>query len=129
MLLVVTVPSRVPAALGRAAACDDVGAQSARPDATARRWSQKLAGNAALPPEIVAEIVERTDGVPLFVEELTKAVLERPAHETVAAVLSRHRRIRAVGAGDLACLADGAAGPAGPAAKEIAQAGAASAAW
>ena len=26
--------------------------------------------------DIVAEIVERTDGVPLFVEELTKAVLE-----------------------------------------------------
>ena len=38
-----------------------------------------LAGNAALMPEIVAEIVERTDGVPLFVEELTKAVLESPA--------------------------------------------------
>jgi class 3 adenylate cyclase/predicted ATPase len=36
----------------------------------------KLAGNAALTPDIVAEIVERTDGVPLFVEELTKAVLE-----------------------------------------------------
>src|SRR3954447_19208607 len=32
----------------------------------------KLAGNAALTAEIVAEIVERTDGVPLFVEELTK---------------------------------------------------------
>ena len=40
---------------------------------------QKLAGNAALTPDIVAEIVERTDGVPLFVEELTKAVLESAA--------------------------------------------------
>ena len=30
----------------------------------------------ALPRDVVAEIVERTDGVPLFVEELTKAVLE-----------------------------------------------------
>jgi len=29
-----------------------------------------------LPDEIVARIVERTDGVPLFVEELTKSVLE-----------------------------------------------------
>jgi len=37
---------------------------------------QKLAGNALLTPDIVTEIVERTDGVPLFVEELTKAVLE-----------------------------------------------------
>jgi len=35
-----------------------------------------LAGNARLSREIVDEIVERADGVPLFVEELTKAVLE-----------------------------------------------------
>src|SRR5271166_702170 len=49
---------------------------------------QTLAGNAALAPEIVAEIVERTDGVPLFVEELTKAVLESAAQgDRVAAVL------------------------------------------
>ena len=34
-----------------------------------------LAGNAPLGSEVVEEIVERTDGVPLFVEELTKAVL------------------------------------------------------
>jgi predicted ATPase len=33
-------------------------------------------GNAALPSEAAAEIVERADGIPLFVEELTKAVLE-----------------------------------------------------
>ena len=50
---------------------------------------QKLAGNAALPADIVADIVERTDGVPLFVEELTKAVLESAAQEDrVAAVLA-----------------------------------------
>ena len=35
-----------------------------------------VAGSAALPSEIIEEIAERTDGVPLFVEELTKAVLE-----------------------------------------------------
>ena len=29
-----------------------------------------------LPPEVTAQIVTKTDGVPLFVEELTKAVLE-----------------------------------------------------
>src|SRR6516165_10208699 len=29
-----------------------------------------------LPPEVLAQIVAKTDGVPLFVEELTKAVLE-----------------------------------------------------
>jgi class 3 adenylate cyclase/predicted ATPase len=50
---------------------------------------QKLAGNAALTPDIVAEIVERTDGVPLFVEELTKAVLESAGQgDRVAAVLA-----------------------------------------
>jgi predicted ATPase len=38
-----------------------------------------LAGNAGVSPELVAEIVERTDGVPLFIEELTKAVLEAGA--------------------------------------------------
>jgi class 3 adenylate cyclase/predicted ATPase len=35
-----------------------------------------VAGNAGLPHELVNEIVKRADGVPLFVEELTKAVLE-----------------------------------------------------
>src|SRR5206468_7769548 len=30
----------------------------------------------ALPPEVAAQIVAKTDGVPLFVEELTKMVLE-----------------------------------------------------
>jgi predicted ATPase len=44
-------------------------------DATAAMVAN-VAGDAALPDEIVAEIAERTDGVPLFVEELTKAVLE-----------------------------------------------------
>jgi predicted ATPase len=36
----------------------------------------KIAGRKALPDEVVAQIAERTDGVPLFVEELTKSVLE-----------------------------------------------------
>src|SRR5271166_770174 len=50
---------------------------------------QTLAGNTALAPEIVTEIVARTDGVPLFVEELTKAVLESAAQgDRVAAVLA-----------------------------------------
>ena len=36
----------------------------------------ELAGQRALPPRIVRELVTRADGMPLFVEELTKAVLE-----------------------------------------------------
>ncbi|MGB7455776.1 MAG: AAA family ATPase [Pseudolabrys sp.] len=35
-----------------------------------------LVGDKELPADVMAEIVERTDGNPLFVEELTKAVLE-----------------------------------------------------
>jgi len=35
-----------------------------------------VAGAKALPEEVVEEIIVKTDGVPLFVEELTKAVLE-----------------------------------------------------
>jgi class 3 adenylate cyclase/predicted ATPase len=36
----------------------------------------KVAGGNALPAEVVREILGRADGVPLFIEELTKAVLE-----------------------------------------------------
>src|SRR6516165_8973779 len=36
----------------------------------------QIAGGKALPNEVVARIAERTDGVPLFVEELTKSILE-----------------------------------------------------
>jgi class 3 adenylate cyclase/predicted ATPase len=35
----------------------------------------RIAGNKPLPANIRQEIVERTDGIPLFVEEMTKAVL------------------------------------------------------
>ena len=37
---------------------------------------QQIAGGKALPDEVVDQIADRTDGVPLFVEELTKSVLE-----------------------------------------------------
>ena len=43
-----------------------------------------------LPSDVMTEIVERTDGIPLFVEEMTKAVLEAEsegaARRTAAAV-------------------------------------------
>jgi predicted ATPase len=52
----------------------------------------RLAVNKALPADVLAEIVERTDGIPLFVEEMTKAVLEAEsegaARRTVAAAPS-----------------------------------------
>ena len=36
----------------------------------------RVTGNKALPESIRRDIIERTDGIPLFVEEMTKAVLE-----------------------------------------------------
>jgi class 3 adenylate cyclase/predicted ATPase len=40
-----------------------------------------VAKNNALPDETVAAIVDRTDGVPLFIEEMTKAVVEAAAKD------------------------------------------------
>jgi predicted ATPase len=37
---------------------------------------RQVAHGKILPPEVVEQIVAKTDGVPLFVEELTKMVLE-----------------------------------------------------
>ena len=38
--------------------------------------AEQISGGKALPDEIAGQIADRTDGVPLFVEELTKTVLE-----------------------------------------------------
>ena len=86
---------------------------------------QKLAGNTALAGEIIEEIVERTDGVPLFVEELTKAVLETASEQDrVAAVLTAGsastRAIPATLQASLIARLDRL----GTAAKEVAQIGA-----
>src|SRR2546428_4593655 len=40
------------------------------------RMTTQVAGGKLLPPQVLAQIVEKTDGVPLVVEELTKAMLE-----------------------------------------------------
>ena len=51
----------------------------------------RVAGNKALSESIRQDIIERTDGIPLFAEEMTKAVLEaeseNDARKTAAAVL------------------------------------------
>ena len=52
----------------------------------------RVVGNKVLPANIKQDIIERTDGIPLFVEEMTKAVLEAgsvgAAQQTAAAVPS-----------------------------------------
>jgi class 3 adenylate cyclase len=39
-------------------------------------FARRIAGGKALPTAIVDQIVHRTDGVPLFIEELTRSILE-----------------------------------------------------
>jgi predicted ATPase len=83
----------------------------------------QLAGNfGTLPPDIVDEIVERTDGVPLFVEELTKAVIEAGAdrgHASVSAVPAVSLTVPATLHASLMERIDRL----GPAAKQVAQVG------
>jgi class 3 adenylate cyclase/tetratricopeptide (TPR) repeat protein len=87
---------------------------SARPDVTllplaglsqrqTTELAQAIAGRAELPADVFRQILKRTDGVPLFVEELTKAVLEResgavPAtlHDSLMARLDRVPAVKAV---------------------------------
>ena len=50
----------------------------------------QVTGSKSLPESIRRDIIERTDGIPLFVEEMTRAVLEadgeRRRRKTIAAV-------------------------------------------
>ncbi|MGW1423371.1 AAA family ATPase [Bradyrhizobium manausense] len=84
---------------------------------------QQVIGEGTLGSDVVSEIVERTDGVPLFLEELTKAVLE--ADDRVAGTFSRVSRtalaIPATLHASLMARLDRLGSPA----KEVAQVGAA----
>jgi class 3 adenylate cyclase len=84
----------------------------------------RVVGNKPLPADIRKDIIERTDGIPLFVEEMTKAVLEAggelEALQTAAAVPSPARAVPASLHASLMARLD-RLGPA----KEVAQIGAA----
>src|SRR3954469_15915503 len=82
-----------------------------------------VAGDAALPSEIVAEIAERTDGVPLFIEELTKAVLEAGAQAPAALSAVPHPALSVPPTLHASLMAR--LDRLGPTAREVAQAGAA----
>ena len=98
------VPPRIPAALGWPAAGDGAGLNRLdRRDRTV--LVTQIAGGKALSDEVVAQIAERTDGVPLFVEELTKSVVESGAsvvgipatlHDSLMARFDRLASVRAV---------------------------------
>jgi class 3 adenylate cyclase len=82
-----------------------------------------LVGNsAAIPSELLDEIIERTDGVPLFLEELTKALLESGnAGAQITAIPPASLAVPATLHASLMARLDRL----GSAAKEIAQIGAA----
>ena len=84
----------------------------------------RVIGNKALPESMRRDIIERTDGIPLFVEEMTKAVLEaeteNEARKTAATVPSLALAIPASLHASLMARLD-RLGPA----KEVAQIGAA----
>ena len=82
-----------------------------------------VAGNARLPAEIMQEIAERTDGVPLFVEELTKAVLEAGAQAPAALSTVPHPALLVPATLHASLMAR--LDRLGPAARDIAQSGAA----
>jgi len=65
----------------------------------------QIVGGKALPDEVVDQIADRTDGVPLFIEELTKSVLESGVplvgipttlHDSLMARLDRLASVRLV---------------------------------
>jgi class 3 adenylate cyclase/tetratricopeptide (TPR) repeat protein len=85
---------------------------------------QSLAGNAALASDVIEEIVERADGVPLFIEELTKAVVEAGAERGAEALSSVPASSHAVPATLYAPLL-ARLDRLGSAAKQVAQTGAA----
>jgi predicted ATPase len=83
-----------------------------------------VAGNKLLPANIRQDIIERSDGIPLFIEEMTKSLLEAEsqgaAEHTVAVVRSPTRAVPASLHASLMARLD-RLGPA----KEVAQIGAA----
>jgi class 3 adenylate cyclase/predicted ATPase/DNA polymerase III delta prime subunit len=86
--------------------------------------AQRIAGSyGALPAEALDEIVARTDGVPLFVEELTKAVIEASAGAelVLSGTPAAARAVPSTLHASLIARLDRL----GPAAKEVAQVGAA----
>ena len=75
VLIVVTYrPGFLPAWVGQPRVAALTLARLSRREAAS--LAEKVTGGKVLPPEVLDQIVAKTDGVPLFVEELTKAVLE-----------------------------------------------------
>ena len=68
----------------------------------------RVIGNKLLPASIRQDIIERTDGIPLFLEEMTKAVLEA-GNESASERTAARFRSRISSPRKLTCFANGAA--------------------
>ena len=68
--------ARVPVALVRARTCQRTEPVQAHPGAEQRRSYPSLPAARRCPQTLLEQILAKTDGVPLFVEELTKSILE-----------------------------------------------------
>jgi hypothetical protein len=60
-----------------------------------------LLGNKGLPASIRQDIIDRTDGIPLFVEEMTKAVLESEGEDEARRSRPSHHALRDILGGEL----------------------------
>ena len=69
----------------------------------------RVTGNKPLPASIRLDIIERTDGIPLFVEEMTKAVLEAESQGDARADSCRNSALCPSGSCKPARIVDGAA--------------------
>jgi class 3 adenylate cyclase/predicted ATPase len=123
VLLVITFrPEFQPPWIGRAHVTPLTVNRLAQRDVSA--MIERVVGNKDLPSTLMAEIIERTDGIPLFVEEMTKAVLEAnsevEAIKTAAAVPSTAHAVPASLHASLMARLDRIGS-----AKEVAQVGAA----
>src|SRR3954449_4665562 len=108
--------------MDRSAARDDADSATSRPgryrgDGRERRRKCNAATG------IADEIAERTDGVPLFVEELTRAVIESGAEAPAALSLVPHPTLAVPATLHASLMAR--LDRLGPAAKDVAQTGAA----
>ena len=74
----------------------------------------RVIGNKPLPASIRQDIIERTDGIPLFVEEMTKAVLEAEDESDARKDRCRDSFVGSDRSSEPARLADGTARPARP---------------
>ena len=118
------VPARVSSAVDRTTITSPQSPSTGLGSATSRPMIDRVVGNKLIPAGVRQDIIERTDGIPLFVEEMTKSVLEAgtedEAQRTAAAIPSPALAVPASLHASLMARLD-RLGPA----KEVAQIGAA----